>query len=153
MVKKPELLARHKKLTKKDVEAHVKASKERKDKLTQDAAILEQNLVKFNLITDPLVDPETDTVLCWIRRPTQEEWEEMVPADLLEYRGKAMEEIPEDIWSEHKDFQFAMMAKLITNPKHDKDWWKAHSNLVFQQLFNLHLSAVLELLGISAENF
>ena len=150
---KKKFIEKHKPLTRKEVVQRIKERKEMKSKLTQDAAVLEKNLIAFNKILDPLVDPENDKVLCWIRRPTQDEWEEMLPAELLEYRGKSTEEIPAEIWNRYKDLQFEMMEKLIEKPKHKAAWWKSHSNLVFQQLFNLHLTSVFELLGVSAENF
>ena len=64
-----------------------------------------------------------------------------------------MDKIPVEVSKKYQDFQFEMMANLITKPKHDVKFWKEHSNLVFQQLFQLHLSGILEDLGISAENF
>jgi len=120
--------------------------------MTTDAAVLEQNLLEFNRITDPLIDPETEKVLCWIRRPTMEELEKFIPAELLEYRNTP-EEIPKSTMEKYKDFQFEMMANLIENPKKSANWWKKNSNLVFQQLFQLHLRSVMEDLGITAENF
>jgi hypothetical protein len=53
----------------------------------------------------------------------------------------------------YQDFHFEMMAKLITKPQHDAKFWKENTNLVLQQLFQLHLSAILEDLGLLAENF
>ena len=149
---KDEFIRKHKPLTKKEVEEKFKLQEEAKKTMTTDAVVLEKNLMDFNKITDPLVDPATDKVLCWIRRPTQQEWEEMLPTELLEYKNK-LEEIPTDIWTKYKDFQFEMMAKLIVNPEHTAHEWKERSNLVFQQLFQMHLAGILELLGITAENF
>jgi len=149
---KDEFIRKHKPLTKKEVEEKFKLQEEAKKTMTTDAVVLEKNLMDFNKITDPLVDPATDKVLCWIRRPTQQEWEEMLPTELLEYKGRP-EEVPIDVWTKYKDFQFEMMAKLIVNPEHTAQEWKERSNLVFQQLFQMHLAGILELLGITAENF
>lgn len=151
MVKK-DFIKKHKPLTKEAVRRKMKEMAEVKKEMTTEAAVLEKNLLEFNRIVDPLIDPETEKVLCWIRRPTQAEWEEMVPAELLEYRNKP-EEVPLEVLNKYKDFTFEMMAKLITTPKHDAEWWKAHANLVFQQLFQIHLSGILDELGIAAENF
>lgn len=147
-----ELIQRHKPMTKKQVTEHFEIMREMKKNITTDAVVLEQNLAKFNEIEDPLFDPETKQPLCWIRRPTQSEFEAMIPVDMLEYRD-SLDAVPEDIKKKYQNFQFEMMANLITKPKHDVQWWKEHSNLVFQQLFQLHLSGILEDLGISAENF
>ena len=32
-----------------------------------------------------------------------------------------------------------MMAKLITRPKHDADWWKEHATVELVGLFNKHI--------------
>ena len=149
---KDEFIRKHKPLTKKEVVEKFHEMRKVKKEMTTDAAILEQNLLEFNRITDPLIDPETEKVLCWIRRPTMEELEKFIPAELLEYRNTP-EEIPKSTMEKYKDFQFEMMANLIENPKKSADWWKKNSNLIFQQLFQLHLRSVMEDLGITAENF
>jgi len=149
---KDEFIRKHKPLTKKEVVEKFHEMRKVKKEMTTDAAVLEQNLLEFNRITDPLIDPETEKVLCWIRRPTMEELEKFIPAELLEYRNTP-EEIPKSTMEKYKDFQFEMMANLIENPKKSADWWKKNSNLIFQQLFQLHLQGVMEDLGITAENF
>ena len=151
--KNTSFIHKHKSLTKKEVEARIKERARIKKGLTTDAAILERNLAKFNEIVDPLMDPETEQILCWIRRPTQSEWEEIVPTELLEYRGEEFEDIPQKVLDKFTDQQFNMMESLIVNPKHDAKWWKIHANLVFQRLFSLHLSGILEELGIETGNF
>jgi len=139
-------------MTKADLEKKVEQTKELRKNLTTDAAELEQNLMKFNETLDPLVDPDTKKPLCWIIRPTQSQWEEMMPSELLEYRNTP-DDIPPEILKKYQDQQFEMMAKLIKKPEHDSAWWKAHANLVFQELFQLHLRGVMEDLGLTAENF
>lgn len=150
--KEKRFLEKHKPLTSEEVKRKFKEVREIKSRLTQDAAVLEKNLNEFNNILDPLVDPETDVVLCWIRRPTTDELESLIPAELLEYRGRP-NEVPAELMQKHKDFQFTMMATLIEKPKRDANWWKKHANLVFQRLFEIHLQSVMEVLGIMAENF
>lgn len=147
-----QLIEKHKPMTKADVTETFKQQAEMKKSFTTSAIELEANLTKFNKIVDPLVDPESGNPLCWIRRPTTSEYEEMIPTELLAYKNSP-DSIPKETLDKNQDFQFDMMAKLITNPEHDAKWWKAHSNLVFQSLFQKHLSGVLEDLGISAENF
>src|SRR3989304_872569 len=113
-----DLIQRHKPLTKKQVVENFEAMREMKANITTDAAILEENLKKFNQIEDPLFDPETKQPLCWIRRPTTSELEALVPIELLEYRD-SMDKIPVEVFKKYQDFQFEMMANLITKPKHD----------------------------------
>ena len=138
-------------MTPKQIKERFQEMKEMKKDLTTNAVELEQNLKSFNEIVDPLIDPESEKILCWIRRPTTAELESLIPMELLAYRNQ--DEIPTKITKKYEDFQFKMMADLITNPKHNGAWWKQHANLVFQSLFQVHLQGVMSDLGISAENF
>jgi hypothetical protein len=147
-----ELIRKHGTLTPKEIRKRFKEMKKMKETMTTDAAVLEQNMMEFNKTTDPLVDPESGKPLCWIRRPTTDELEALIPAELLEYRNKP-DEVPESVMKKYKDFQFQMMAQLIDIPKKPASWWKKNANLVFQQLFQMHLTGILKDLGISAENF
>jgi len=153
--KKPspeELLSRHKTLTKEDVERAFKQQDEAKRKYEMDVSILEKNLDKFNEILDPIVNPATDEALCWVRRPTQTELEEMIPSDLIKYKNNPAG-VPAEVITKTEDMLFDMMARLIKIPEHDAKWWKSHSNLVFQRLFQMHIQQVLRDLGIMVENF
>lgn len=150
--KNKELLKRYKPLTKAEVKKKFREMKQIKTKMTQDAAVLEKNLIQFNRTLDPLVDPESGKELCWVRRPTTDELESLIPSELLEYRGRP-DEVPPEVMRKHKDFQFEMMANLIEKPKKTSAWWKKRANLVFQRLFEMHLQGVMEDLGIMAENF
>jgi len=146
------LIQKHGTLTPKQVKEKFRQMQEMKKTMTSNAAELEKNLVEFNKITDPMVDPESDKVLCWIRRPTTEELENLVPTELLEYQNHP-DDVPTEVMNRHKDFQFKMMANLIENPKKTAKWWKKNANMVFQRLFQIHLRCVLDDLGVSAENF
>lgn len=151
--KSPEdLLRRHKTMTKAEVEEAFKRQEKAKTKYELDAAKLEKNLDKFNEILDPIVNPATDEALCWVRRPTQTELEEMIPSELMKYKNNP-EEVPLEAITENEDMLFDMMAKLIGIPKHDAKWWKSHSNLVFQRLFQMHIQQVLRDLGVMVGNF
>ena len=150
--RKEKLIRKFKPISKKEVTKRFKEMKEIKDEIATDATVLEQNLKNFNKITDPLVDPESGAALCWIRRPTADELETMIPSDLLEYRNTP-DKVPKEIMKRHENFQFKMMAAIIDVPKKDAKWWKKNANQVFQMLFQMHLRGVMEDLGISAENF
>lgn len=147
-----QLIEKHKPMTKADVNENFKLQAEMKKKITTNAVELEANLTKFNNIVDPLLDPESGDALVWIRRPTTFELEQLIPAELMEYKSNP-ESCPPETMKKYENFQFEMMANLITNPKHDAEHWKKNTNLVFQNLFQKHLTGVLEDLGITAENF
>ena len=122
-----------------------------KQKLTQDSAELEANLRHFHEILDPIIDPIEGKPLCWMRRPSQTEWESMVPVELLAY--KSDEEVPPEIMEKYKDNSFQMMEKLIAKPQHDAQWWKENTDIVFQSLFSSHLLDVYRKLGMMTANF
>ena len=135
-----------------EIKAEMRAMEEAKKQYTQDVTKLEANLKKFNSTLDPLIDPATNEPLCWVRRPTQEEWEAMIPSELFEYEN--IEDVPKDVQQTIKNRQFEMMADLIDIPKHDAEWWKKNSsNLVFQELFQMHIVEVYRKLGVLVGNF
>ena len=135
-----------------EIKAEMKAMEAAKSQYTQDVSQLQANLDKFNNTSDPLVDPATGDVLCWVRRPTQEEWEAMIPQELLEYEN--IEDVPKEVAQRMKEKQFEMMANLITKPKGDTDFWKKNGgSLVFQELFQMHIIDVYRKLGIIIGNF
>jgi hypothetical protein len=122
-----------------------------KQGMTQNVTELEANLREFNEILDPIVNPNTGKPMCWIRRPSQTEWETMIPAELMKYRDD--KDVPPEISKKYSDHQFEMMAKLIAKPQHDAQYWKDNSNILFQELFQIHLTEVYRKLGIMVENF
>ena len=147
-----ELLTRHKTLTKAEVREQFTAHEKQKEKYAMDAVACEKALEAFNNILDPLVDPTTDTALCWIRRPTQEELEALIPKELMAYRGNP-EEIPTSAIKGQEDVMFEMMESLIAVPIRTAKEWKGKANLVFQRLFQMHIQQVLDDLGITVRNF
>jgi len=147
-----ELIRKHKPLTPAEIKTKMKEHEDAKKQFSTDNATLDAELEAFNQITDPLVNPVSGKAMCWIRRPTQAEWEEMVPKELAVYANNP-EDIPEDLAKKYNDMTFELMAKIIVNPKHDASWWKQHSNLVMIQLFQAHLSGVFKELGLLTTNF
>jgi len=147
-----DLLQRHKTMTKEDIEKAFKKQAEAKEKYTVDAQQLEKNLEKFNDILDPIVNPATDEALCWVRRPTQAELEEMIPTDLMKYKNDP-DGVPPEVLAKNEGMLFNMMEKLIKIPEHTAEEWKKLSNLVFQKLFQMHIEQVMQDLGITIGNF
>ena len=135
-----------------EIKAEMKVMEDAKKQYTQDVTKLQANLDKFNKTLDPLIDPATNEPLCWIRRPTQEEWEAMIPTELYEYEN--IEDVPREVLQKIKDRQFDMMANLIELPKGDAAFWKKNGgSLVFQELFQMHIVEVYRKLGIIIGNF
>lgn len=149
--KKQSFLKRHKSLSREDVAKQLRKMEEAKQNYETDATSLEENIKNFNLQTDPLVDPVSGKALCWVRRPTQAELERLVPSELTKYEN--LEDVPEEIQEKYANVQFKMMAQLIEKPKKGATWWKEHANLIFQELFQLHLVDIYKKLGLLIENF
>lgn len=146
------LIKKYKPLTPEEVRAKIKEKEDIKKQYSIDSAELERELDAFNEIIDPLINPATDKAMCWIRRPTQAEWEKMVPASVSVYNKNPEEMTPEET-QKANDSLFELMANVIAKPKHDAKYWKEHSNLIFIQLFNMHLNGVFKELGIMTTNF
>ena len=124
-----------------------------KQKMTQNAEDLDANLKHFHETIDPILDPNTGNPLCWVRRPSNKEWEEMSPPELTKYRNADPTTLSEDVQEKLKAHQFAMMAKLIAKPQHEANWWKENTDLVFQEMFTIYLFDVYRKLGIMVGNF
>lgn len=152
MSKNAELVKNFKPLSPEELRATIKAQEEAKKQYSIDTMELEKELESFNSVSDPLVNPTTGKAMCWIRRPSQSEWEAMVPQEALPYVGHP-ESMPPEIAKKNNDLLFEMMEKIIVNPKHDAAYWKSHSNLQFIQLFNMQLNNTFKELGISTTNF
>ncbi len=146
-----EQIAQRYKRTPEQLAEDIAKMEEAKQKLTTSAADLEANLRHFHEILDPICDPINGDALCWIRRPSQTEWEAMVPVELLAY--KSDDEVPPEVMEKYKDNSFHMMEKLIAKPQHDAQWWKDNTDIVFQSLFSAHLLDVYRKLGIMTRNF
>jgi len=146
-----EQIAQRYKRTPEQIAEDIVKMEEAKTKLTQSSADLEANLKHFHEILDPICDPINGDALCWVRRPSQTEWEAMVPVELLSF--KSDEEIPPEMLEKYKDNSFKMMEKLIAKPQHDAQWWKDNTDIVFQQLFSSHMLDVYRKLGILTTNF
>jgi len=146
-----EQIAQRYKRTPEQLAEDIVKMEEAKQKLTQSSADLETNLKHFHEILDPICEPINGAPLCWVRRPSQTEWEAMIPTELLSY--KSNDEVPQEIMEKYKDNSFKMMEKLIAKPQHDAQWWKENTDIVFQSLFSSHLLDVYRKLGIMTGNF
>jgi|GEM_PF-2572344 hypothetical protein len=122
-----------------------------KQKMTQNAEELDANIKRFHDILDPMLDPNTGEPLCWIRRPSAKEWEDMTPTELLPYKDPT--QIPEALQEKYKNHSFDMMEKLIAKPKHDAAYWRENTDLVFQEMFTIYIFDAYRKLGIMVGNF
>ena len=129
----------------------IKRMETAKQKMTQNSEDLDRNLKHFHDAIDPILDPNTGEPLCWVRRPSQKEWEEMTPPELLKYTDPST--IPQEVAEKYKMHTFEMMESLIDKPKHDASWWRENTDLVFQEMFSIYLLDVYRKLGIMVGNF
>jgi hypothetical protein len=150
--KNAELVKKFKPLNSEELKVQIQVQEEAKKQYSLDTMELEKELEEFNSVSDPMINPITGKAMCWIRRPSQAEWEAMVPADVAPYADHP-ESMPPEVVKKNNDMLFEMMANIITKPKHDAAYWKSHANLQFIQLFNAHLSNTFKELGISTTNF
>lgn len=149
---KTQRLADRYKRTPEELAKDIVRMEEAKRKMTQNAEELDANLKHFHELLDPILDPNTGKPLCWVRRPSAKEWEEMAPAELMKYKDDP-DNVPQEVQEKYKNHQFDMMAKLIAKPQHDSNWWKENTDLVFQEMFQIYLLDVYRKLGIMVGNF
>lgn len=152
MTENKDLIRKFKPLTPEEVRAKIKEKEEVKKQYSSDSATLEAELESFNDIIDPLINPVSGKAMCWIRRPTQAEWESLVPTDVSVYKREGEEVDPQEA-KKANDALFELMANIIANPKHDAKWWREHATLSFIELFNLHLTGIFKELGAMTTNF
>jgi hypothetical protein len=124
-----------------------------KQKMTQNAEELDKNLKHFHETLDPILDPNSGEPLCWVRRPSNKEWEELSPPELSQYKDTDPNTLPQDVQDKLKNHQFEMMAKLIAKPQHEANWWRENTDLVFQEMFTIYLFDIYRKLGIMVGNF
>jgi len=149
--KKLAFLKKHPILTDEQVKQKQLEAKLAKAKYSQDMKELEQNLIGYLETSEPLVDPETDKVLCWMRLPTM-----MLLEDYYKQFGKiskSYDEFTEEEKFEYANRQYVLMSKIISNPQHDAEWWKKHSNLRFLKLFGLKLEQLFSQMEVATANF
>jgi len=156
MTKKPlskeEFLEKHPPLTDKQIKEKFKDARMAKDKYTKEMKEIEKNLMGYIEISEPLIDPETDNILAWVKLPTMMELEN--------FYGQFGETKPEEyeVMSKEEKLkiinrQYELMAEMIVTPKHDAEWWKTHSNMRLLKLFSVKLEQIFEEMGVATENF
>jgi hypothetical protein len=150
MSEKQSFMNKHKPLSTKEIDKKFSDNEAAKSTYTHDMATLEENLRNFNEKTDPIV--LNGKPLCWVKRPTKDQFERLIPPELMKYKN-SLETVPKEISDKYEDQIYDLMAELIVEPKHDKSWWKVNSPLVFIPLFQAHMNEVYELVGINIENF
>lgn len=115
-------------------------AQEAREKHTKDKAKVEENLMGFLERLDPLVDPATGNVLCWIRQLPLKELLELTPEKYIEAarESKSAEEMKEKLegtTEEHLKFAFFMMSKVIAIPEKTPEEWEVVANTEFIALF------------------
>lgn len=138
-------------LTEEEIKAQEKKNVDVSKALMVNDSELEAELQLFTTIEDPLINPKTGRPMAIVKRPTMSDIQSLAPPELRRY--KDVNDIPVEVREKYDYLFFEMMAKLITRPKHDADWWKEHATVELVGLFNKHIEKVLAKLGTTATNF
>lgn len=143
-----------KKLSKgKTEEEMAKEQESLEEEVAVNALSIEQELMAFSEQTDELVNPETNTPICKVKRPSSEQFRRFTPPELIKYR-KDPESIPYDVAEEYEKDMYNLMAELIVEPKHDAEWWKKLPNAdEFMALFQAHMFKVRKQMQEKAKSF
>ena len=129
-----------------------KEQDELKEEVALNGLSLEQELLSFSDKFDDLIDPESEKVLCRVKRPSSEQNKRFIPPELAKYR-KNPEEIPYEVAVKYEDGMYELMAELIVEPEHDAKWWKTNTGDEFMALFQAHLFNVKKKLGEKVQSF
>ena len=117
--KKEKFLKKHPPLSDEQVKQKLKEAEKSKHKYVVDMQEIEKNLLGYSQKLVPIVDPETDKILAWMRCPLNEELE-----TYFGMYGKTSEELEKLSREEQLEVsrrQYEVMAGLIENPKHDSE--------------------------------
>ena len=147
---KDEFLKKHKPLTDDEVKAKLREAKLRKEQYSKVMDEVEKNLLGYSDVEEPIVDPETDKVVAWMKLPSNMLLEEFFALTGGKTNTKDMS--PEEVAS-IRNKEYELMSELITVPKKDMAWWRQHLNPRFAKLVRLKLLEFFEEIGGVAENF
>lgn len=146
---KERFLEKHPPLTEKQIKDSFRKSAQAKDQYESDMAKVEKNLLGYLEIIEPLVDPETDMVLAWMKLPTNEL---LINFYSSSEKPTKVTEMSKEQKVERVNKDYELMAELCL-PKHNADWWKKHTNPKITSLFSLKLEQLFEDMGGLVENF
>lgn len=147
---KEEFFKKHPPISEEDVKFKLMEANKRKDQYTKDIEELKNNILGLQKIIEPLIDPETDKILAWMRLPTNEELEEYY----FTYNDKVdLKKISKNDRKKLTNRQYELMANIIEIPKEKWDWWKKNTTPRTTRLFAIKLTSMFESLGVTMANF
>ena len=139
-----EFLKKHKPLSPDEIQSRMRDAEAAREQYSKNITEIETNLVTFLQKEDPLVDPATGNVIAWIRQAPYAELqslgEELLgPFDPNITEEEYMARIQESGGAENI---FKLMARLISRPKHDAEWWRNNITVEFIALFDARMNEI-----------
>ncbi len=125
------------------VEEAWKAHDKAKKKYSGDIQKVEDNLLDFLKIEDPIV--YNGKAIMWMLRPSNKKIRNMIPKELAKYEGKPFTDIPEDVLKQYDDKIYSIMSDLITKPKWSAEKWADESNPWLLRLFWEHITFLINM--------
>lgn len=150
-----EFLKRHPPMNEAQIKEELHKAEVAKENYTHNVNELEKNLRDFADLTDPITFKNKQGInipLCWVKRPTRTQLEATIPAEIKPYVNNPLT-MPDNLKALYDNLIYQMMADLIVEPKHTAEWWKGNSPVILIPLFNAHIKAVFELVGVDVANF
>jgi len=141
--KEQKFLKKHPPLTDEQVKKAFRQADKAKQDYTKNMEEIQRNIMGFHEVLDPIIDPNTNKCLGWMRRPLNIEVEKYY--DL--YTDKTIN--PE----KQRQRQYEIMSDLIVIPNKDAEWWRNNTSPWFAKLFATRLELFFEQLGVAMENF
>jgi len=148
--KKEKFLEKHPPKTDEQIKQIQREAKYAKDKYSKDMEEVEKNLLGYFDIEEPIIDPETNKAIAWMKIPSN-----MLLEDYFGLTGgkTSLQELSKEEVERLRDKEYELMEQLITRPSKDKDWWRQHLNPKFSKLVRIKLWEFFEEIGGVATNF
>jgi len=141
--KEKKFLKKHPPLTDEQVKQSFREADKAKQDYTKDMNEIQQNIMGFHEVLDPIIDPQTNKCLGWMRRPLNTEVEKYYDI----YTDKETDP------KQQRQRQYQIMSDLIVIPNQKPEWWRENTSPWFAKLFAVRLELFFEQLGVTMENF
>ena len=151
---KNKFLDKHPSKTADELDKIKEEQREAKKKYSSDIRAVEQNLMGFFKKEYPIVDPESDKVIGYMRQLPYWEMVQLIPEGLLD-KNVSDEEKTEKIKGDEsiQNIIFDMMERMISVPEHNSEWWKENATPAFIIVFNKAVEDMFKKLESDASFF
>ncbi len=158
MVTQEEFLKKHPAISPDKIGLVKEKQKQTQIKYAQDMTELEGNLLSYFKKPMSIIDPDTGIEIARMVKPSIQQIEMLtmppksIPIDISKYEKEKQVEYAR-IGMEHTKKQFEILAEIVVQPEHNKEWWLEHGSPEFLVLVQFTINKYMNDLGNKMENF